>query len=263
MSPSDENLRLGLVQHAGSPDGVNGNLAIIEQAAAEAARRHIDLLVFPECFLTGYWRSGALGAIAASVDKPVIDRLEACASQTGVALVVGSYELRGQAVFNSAFCVMPREGCIARYSKRALYGEWERTVFTPGRSTTQFDYKGFKIGLLICYDVEFPELVREQARLGSDLVLVPTALMQPYAYIADYVVPARAIENQIFVAYANRIGGEGPFRYVGRSLICGPTGPVAGATAADDETMIAASLSRSVLQQSRDDFSYIVDVPPL
>lgn len=256
-----DKLTLGLFQHAGSPEGMQANLAILEDAAARAANRGIDLLVFPECFLTGYWRTDGLDRIAGDVDDRVIGRIEACARKIGVALVVGSYQRSEHAVHNTALAVTPRDGCVARYAKRALYGEWERRVFAPGVGPVLFRYCGFDIGLLICFDVEFPELVRTLARRGADLVVVPTALMEPYAYIADFVVPARAIENQIFVAYANRIGEEGPFHYVGRSRICGPLGPITTATAADDPVLVEAVLEKSALSESRAQSNYLEEIP--
>ncbi len=257
---SAETLSLGLVQHAGSPDGIAGNLAVVERAAESAQADGTDLLVFPECFLTGYFREDGIADLAAEIDDGVIGRLEETAARTGVALVTGSYERRDNGVSNTAFCVTPDAGCIARHRKRALYGPWEQRSFVPGSGPVLFDYRGFRIGLLICYDVEFPELTRELARQGADLVIVPTALMQPYEYIAEILVPARAIENQFFVAYANRTGNESAFHYVGKSRICGPSGVLCSA-GSDDETMIRADIRKSDIDASRAVSCYIEEVP--
>ena len=78
--------------------------------------------------------------------------------------------------------------------------------------------------MAICYDVEFYELVRAYALAGAEIVLVPTVNMQPYTGIATRVVPARAEENEIYVAYANRVGSEGNFEYCGLSCVVGPDG---------------------------------------
>ena len=75
-----------------------------------------------------------------------------------------------------------------------------------------FEIGGLKAALLICYDVEFPESVRALALAGAELVIVPTALMQPFDVVAKTIVPARAYENQLFVAYANRCGSGGRIR---------------------------------------------------
>ena len=84
--------------------------------------------------------------------------------------------------------------------------------------------------------------------------------MQPYAYIADFLVPARAIENQLFVAYANRTGREAAFQYVGKSRVCGPTGILCSA-GPDDETMIKADIRKSDIDASRAVSCYIEEVP--
>ena len=83
---SAETLSLGLVQHAGSPDGIAGNLAVVEASAENAQAAGIDLLVFPECFLTGYFREDGIADLAAEIDAGVIARkLEETSARTGVA----------------------------------------------------------------------------------------------------------------------------------------------------------------------------------
>jgi predicted amidohydrolase len=261
--PAGETLRLGLWQHAGSPDGVAANLAIIEAAAEKARAERVDLLVFPECFLTGYYRQTGIEEVAAAVDPQMIRRLEDLARRTGIALVIGAYEMQRDKFYNTALCVTPDRGCIARHRKRALYGPWEERHFTPGSEPVLFDYRGFRIGILICFDVEFPELARELAQRRADLILVPTALMAPNENVAETLVPARAIENQLFVAYANRIGREGPFDYVGRSCICAPDGRALCRAGADQSGLILADLGKDAIGAARSEFSYITSVPPV
>jgi predicted amidohydrolase len=71
------------------------------------------------------------------------------------------------------------------------------------------ELEGWKLGLLICYDLEFPENARRLALAGAELILVPTANMVPFDFVADVTVRARAFENQCYVAYANYCGHEG------------------------------------------------------
>ena len=72
--------------------------------------------------------------------------------------------------------------------------------------------------------MEFPENVRAHALAGTDLLLVPTAQMHPFQFVAESVVPVRAFENQMYVAYVNRVGPEGEFEFVGLSCLAGPDG---------------------------------------
>ena len=113
------------------------------------------------------------------------------------------------------------------YRKCQLYGAYEKALFTPGDAApTPTQLGGIMVGLLICYDVEFPELAGRLATSGAEIVLVPTALPESMqaAFIAEKIVPVRAFENQIAIAYANHTGQDGRFIYAGRSCIVMPDG---------------------------------------
>lgn len=249
-------LRVGIWQGAGS-DNVPGNLALIAQAAEHARERRLELLVFPECFLTGYYRRHGVREMAQTVNEKTIDALCRTARSADIALCVGTYELCGDAVHNSALFVPPSGRPLVRYRKRALFGDWEKAEFAPGRSTAIFDYRGVRLGILICFDVEFPELARELALGGAELVVVPTALMEPYENIATLLVPTRAIENQLYLAYANRVGAELDQRYVGRSRICSPTGDLLAAASADRDELISAEIDTALLDRTRREYPYL------
>ena len=121
-----------------------------------------------------------------------------------------------------------------------------------------FEFEGWKLGLGICYDVEFPEFVRHQALAGADAILVPTANMTPYDTVATRLVPARAEENSIYLAYANYCGKEGQFNYCGLSCVCGPDGDDL-ARAGREEVVIYADLSKSTLAKRRENLTYLKD----
>jgi 5-aminopentanamidase len=271
MSPQAEQLVLGLWQHGGSTKSgdVAGNLASVAAAAQQAAERNVDLLVFPECYLTGYYRESDLTDVAAQVDDNVISALCTISRETKVALVVDHYQTSSEGVANVATVIDPTRGKIATYRKRALFSEWEERVFQRGTQATTFTIGSFRVGVLICYDVEFPELVRELAVEQVDLVVVPTALMAPFANVPELIVPTRALENQVFVAYANRVGTEPigaeipTFTYLGHSRICGPSGEVLAASTADEEALVVATLSLDTIHQARSELSYLTDLPKL
>ena len=129
---------------------------------------------------------------------------------------------------------------FADYRKCHLFGELDRAMFRAGSGPSALvDLCGVRIGLLICYDVEFPESVRLLALAGADLVAVPTALMDPFEVVARTVVPARAIENQVFLAYANRCGREGDLRYCGQSCVVGPDGADLARAGRGEELILA------------------------
>ena len=128
---------------------------------------------------------------------------------------------------------------VGRYHKRALFGAWEKATFEPGRDTLLFPCAGLSVGVAICYDVEFPELIRLYARLDAHLVVTPTALMAPHDRIARQLVPVRAMENQLFLAYCNRTGSEGDLDFVGLSRVCGPRGEVIVSASTAPELLVA------------------------
>ena len=124
-----------------------------------------------------------------------------------------------------------------------------------------FDLDGVRVGILICYDVEFPEAVRALALAGADLVAVPTALMRPYQVVTRTVVPTRAYENQVYVAYANRCGSEGELTYAGESCVVGPDGADL-ARAGSGEELLLAEIDPARLAASRADNTHLRDRRP-
>lgn len=193
----------------------------IEAALIEARSDGVEMLVFPECFLTGYYMDAAeVPKVAVEISESVLEQLQSLSDATQVAFVLGSYRLVSGGVANTAFVFRPDSHTPITYDKRALYGAWEKSVFQAGRSPLLFEHKGVTFAVLICFDVEFPELVREAARLGAQAVLVPTALMAPDHWVTDFMVPSRALENNVTLAYANRIGTEDHLTFIGKSQLC-------------------------------------------
>ena len=263
MTTADASLNVGIWQDSGTPGDVSANIATIARAAAVAAQRGIELLVFPECFLTGYFNPDEVDEIARQVDKETVVCLQEIARKNGIALLVGLYERRPRGIHNAALLIGNDGRTLATYRKRILYGAWERSVFIPGKSTVLVEYGGIRISILICFDLEFPELVRECANNGADLIAVPTALMVPHERVARYVVPARAIENQVYIAYANRIGHEYDTHFEGHSSIWDPCGNrLAQGTAVGPE-LLSACVTRSILTAAREDVCYLEEAKKL
>jgi len=200
------------------------NLETIRRSAIFAAGREASLVIFPEMFLTGYNIGNAVFDLAEPADGPAAQNAAAIAQEADIALLYGYPEQLGADTYNSALLI-DRRGCIvATYRKTHLYGNFENRCFKPGDSLVLAKLEGLTIGILICYDVEFPEAVLALTLAGADFVAVPTALMKPYCQIANHVVPARAYENEIYLAYVNRCAVEGNLEYCGLSCVIGPDG---------------------------------------
>ena len=130
-----------------------------------------------------------------------------------------------------------------RHRKVHLFGNLDRALFVAnGERPAAFDFDGSRVGMLICYDVEFPEAVRSLAVDGARAVFVPTANMTGCEEVQEILVPARACENSCGVVYANYCGADDGFEYNGLSLICGPRGEVLAQADAKTEELIVADL---------------------
>ena len=117
---------------------------------------------------------------------------------------------------------------------------------------------GWSLGLLICYEVEFPEMVRDLAIRGAEVICVPTANMPEYDAVQTVLLPARALENTAYVTYANYCGVEGDLAYGGLSEAAGPDGKVL-ARAGDEPALLVVDVERGVLDDARERFTYLAD----
>lgn len=256
-------MRIACFQGPEAVDTPAGNLTRLRRIAAEAKAGGADLLVCPEMFLTGY----ALGRdevarLAEPLDGKSVGEASRVAVDSDIALVFGLPERAGGKVFNSAVAIGADGTLLASYRKTHLFGEVDREQFSGGDAEPKiFAIGGLKAALLICYDLEFPESVRALALAGAELVIVPTALMQPFDVVAKTIVLARAYENQLFVAYANRCGKEEAFDYCGLSCVVGPDG-VDLARARRGEETIFADVDPAELARSRRLNPYLTDRRP-
>lgn len=255
-------MRIAALQMRAAAGDPVANLARIERAAGEAAAAGAAVLVAPELAVTGYGAGEAIRALAEGADGPLVDRLAAIAAGAGIAIVCGIAERVGEDVYNSALLV-DGSGRQLVYRKSHLYGPYERGLFRPGQpAAATADLGGLKVGLLICYDVEFPENVRRLAQAGVDLVIVPTALpaTDDGAFIAEKMIAVRAFENQLFIAYVNHCGGDERFAYAGLSTIVAPDGTVLAGAEAADEALLVADIDPDAFAASRAANTYLDDL---
>lgn len=242
---------------------VPGNIGKIAQAAMAAAEMGAELLVTPELGTSGYALGTRFEELAEGRDGSIVGALTEVAADCGLAICAGFPEREGNQVFNSSVLIRP-DGTAEFYRKSHLYGDGERAAFVPGADAPHvFDLNGIKTGMLICYDVEFPENVRTLALAGAELILVPTALPQGIISrrIADTVVPTRAFENGVFLVYADLCGEENGFSYGGRSVILGPDGDEL-ARAGVKETLLVADVDPAAYDDAKAQNPYLIDRRP-
>ena len=148
------------------------------------------------------------------------------------------------------------------YRKAFLYGGYEKGLFAaPPPQSCIVELGGLKVGVLICYDVEFPENVRRLAQAGADLVAVPTALpaSEHAAFIARNVIAVRAFENQVHVAYANHCGADENFAYAGLSHVAAPDGATLAA-AGTEPCLLIADIDLEAYAAAREVNPYLDDL---
>ncbi len=257
-------MRIAIYQCPSRPTEVAGNLQRLSHAAADAARSGADLLICPEMFLTGY-DIGALAArrLAEPRDGASATAIAGIAVKTGVSILYGYPELGAEnEIFNAVQLIGADGTRLGNYRKTHLFGAIDRSMFSvPAGEFELLELSGWRLGMLICYDVEFPENARRLALAGADLILVPTANMSPYEVVPNTIVPARAFENQIYVAYANYCGREGEIEYCGLSCIASPDGADL-VRAGRGEAMIIGELDRERMAASRRINTYFADRRP-
>ena len=223
---------------------VDQNLAAIEVRLRETVSNGAALSVFPECAVTGYCFESLDEAreFAQPVTGPATQQIIAVCRELNTHAVFGMLESDGDRVFNAAVLVGP-EGLIGSYRKVHLpflgvdmfssFGDVEFKVHQAG---------DLRVGMNICYDSAFPEAARSLTLLGADLIALPTNWPPGAECVAGFVINARAMENAVYFAAANRVGEERGFRFIGRSRICAPNGQTLATSDDDNETILYADI---------------------
>ena len=227
------------------PLDVAGNLRRLDEVCAQAAAQQVEVLVTPEMFASGYGLTPEqVLSLAEEAGGPTERAVAQIARRQRLAIVYGHPERAAAGGAYNAATMIGADGEVrGRHRKVHLFGDVDRRLFAPGPGRpAAFDFDGARVGILICYDVEFPEAVRRLAVDGARTVLVPTANMSGFEVVQQVLVRARACENGCGVVYANYCGADDLFEYNGRSVICGPDGEVLAQAGAHGEELIVADL---------------------
>ncbi|MFP4459048.1 MAG: nitrilase-related carbon-nitrogen hydrolase [Candidatus Zixiibacteriota bacterium] len=218
-------MKVGYLQFKPKFGDTKFNLDKIEELSSGAK---MDILVLPELCTTGYLflESDNLDDFAETLNGPTINRLSSLAEKLDAAIVAGFFEKAGDKYFNSQAFIKP-DGKIHVYRKIHLFNR-EKIFFKPGdRPLEIIEFRGARVGLLICFDWIFPEIYRKYAMLGADIICHSTNLVLPYSQKASF---ARAVENRMFIALSNRTGKESrsshEITFTGRSIIYSPRGDI-------------------------------------
>jgi predicted amidohydrolase len=228
MSAQHQSMSVSVAQlsvTAGDPEAnVNRFASHLALLPPEAKR----LVVLPECFLTGYVTDSADETLQRALPPTheSLERMCELSAQYQVHVVVGYLERKGSTVYNSAALISPL-GLVGVYRKQHLLFLGADRFVTKGDAVGPvFDTKIGRIGVMICYDLRFPEAARSLALRGAEIIAMPTNWPSYADTLADHVVRVRAFENGIFIAVANRPDQESGYKFIGRSQVAGPYGEI-------------------------------------
>lgn len=218
-----------------------------------------EMLVTPEMWMGGYNIPPDVVRRNASEFANLTDQIARIIARHGIPTIIGCAAPAEPAPLNTALAFDGSGQQVAHYAKCHLYGSLDAARFTPGAALSPvFEFAGLRVGMAICYDIEFPETARSLALNGAQLILVPTANMTPYESVSRRLIPARAQENGVYIAYANLCGVEGDLSYCGLSCICAPDGETLAIGGSGPE-LIFADIEADQVTETQSAQPYLTD----
>lgn len=236
---------------------------LIEQAVSE--KPQTNLIVFPELITTGYECGKDFQELAETVpDGMSMKIIGALAKEYKVHVVYGFPEKdadHDDLLYNSAALIGDAGEVKGIYRKVHLFSK-EKDYFKAGTNFPVFTTAVGKLGIMICWDAAFPEAARSLALQGAELLVIPTNWEKAYLTSIetknqmdwDLVARARAMDNCIHLASANRIGHDQTVSFLGRSNIIGPTGDIVAELLEEEEGLISAELDYSLQARLRTEY---------
>jgi predicted amidohydrolase len=244
-------VNIALAQLSPRLRGTQVNIETMRKVVAD--RPEADLIVFPELYLSGYVLDGIEG-LAVRPDAPGLQSIADIARESSTALIFGAPEHMEGGVANSSFCVDEHGNVAAVYRKVQLFGGDESDAFVAGDGLIVVELCGVKIGLMICFDMEFPEVARVLARGGAELLVTISANMEPFGNDHAVFASARALENGLPHVYVNQVGRVGDLNFVGGSTVVSADGEVVGRAGSSQEEMPSVSLPLPARSSVREDY---------
>lgn len=248
-----------IVQTHSGPYDKEGNLTRAIRAMEEAHAKGASLILFPEMFLTGYMIRDKLAELAEALeDGPAVSALRAKARDLSMGVVVGLPVLdqEGGKPHNSVIFI-DRDGTIAGAAHKTHMFGGEEKMFDPGNQIRAFDTSFGRVGILVCYDGEFPETARSLALDGAEILCMCAANMSPFEDYHAVYMRARAMENMVYTLYCNYVGDEKRFHYCGQSCAYDPTGNPLAEAGIREETMLYVPVDLSLREGPLRDLNYL------
>jgi predicted amidohydrolase len=262
-----EKIKVALAQISCKRGDKAQNIRKIEREVTKAKQQGAELVVFPELSLTGYTMRDQIYELAETIPGHSTTVLEKLAKKTGTYIVFGMPELseKSQAtIYNAAVLVGP-DGFIGKYRKMYLPTHSvfeEKRYFRPGYQTAVFETELGKIGLIICYDIFFPEVSRLTRLKGARLIVCISASPATRRTFFETLTVARAIENTAFLAYVNLVGIEDGLQFWGGSRLVGPNGKTLVQAKYDEEDLVIGEINYADIRPTEAFVPILKDLRP-
>ncbi|HEY9058961.1 MAG TPA: nitrilase-related carbon-nitrogen hydrolase [Pseudobacteroides sp.] len=244
-----DKLNVSCVQMNCKPGDIEFNLNKAADFASEARKTDTQMLVLPELFDIGY-DLASLDTLKINTQKTV-DAVSKIARDNNMFIAAGLTENNGEALYNSLYIINDLGEVVEKYRKINLFSlSKENHYFKPGTKPQSFIIKGIKIGIMICYDIRFPELGRNYLKDGCSAILISSAFPKPRQEHWNTLLKARAVENQLYVIASNRTGRVDSIEFAGCSSIIDPWGVVSDKLD-DEEGIINSTITMDKVDEVR------------
>ena len=216
--------------------------------------QRVDLVVFPELITTGYECGVQFTDLAERVPGPAVNQIAQRAADYGTHVLFGmvSKEKVESILYDTAVFIGPDGDVVGRYNKVHLRGE-ERLAFRPGFRYEVWETEFGLVGAMLGWDLTFPEVARGLALEGAEIIGVCANWENPNADEWRTYMLARAYENSLYMAGANRVGQEYSYTFFGDSMIVGPRGQVYGTVDEGQEGYVVARVDLDEIRRYREE----------
>ncbi len=228
-----------------------------------ATTEPVDIIVFPELSVTGYEGGQRFAQMAQRVPGAVTNILGQHANEFGIYVLIGMAvkENVESVLYNSGVLIAPDGAPAAEYRKLHLQAE-ERLIFRPGYRMKPVETEVGVLGIMLGWDLAFPEVARSLVMDGAEVLLVPAAWEAQHADMWRTLLVARAYENDVFIAAANRMGEEPSYQFAGQSAVLAPGGEVRAALEEPEEGYIVVRLDLDEVRRRREESQIILARQP-
>ncbi|MFC7548628.1 carbon-nitrogen hydrolase family protein [Plantactinospora sp. GCM10030261] len=263
-------LTVAAVQAEPVPGDIAGNATTAARLVRAAAGSGARLVVLPELFLPAYHpptlRADPAGTDVVERDRvvpdPRLDPLRAATADTGAVVVTGAAVRRPDGRRTCSSLVVSAGEARVGYDKQHLCGPDECELFSPGTEGATLVLDDWRFGLGVCYDGCFPEHARAAALDGTHGYLCPSGYLAGSEHRRDLYYAARALDNTMYVVFANVVGGADPWRFNGGAAVYDPEGRALGRAADLGEAVVVATLDPAELDRIRSAHTMLVDRLP-